>query len=329
MNPRIYGSVVLLVLAVLFGPAWGQPPASPAATPGYVVDPTWPQKPAGVIWKAMPGVTVDSRDNVYLFTRSQPAVQIYRPDGRLVRSWPTQDFKQSHFIRIGPEGNVWLTDFGSHVVQKYTPDGKLLLTLGTAGQSGCDATHLKGPTDVAVLPGGDVFVSDGYGNRRVVHFDARGRFVKQWGTEGDLPGQFALPHAIAADSKGLLYVADRNNARVQVFDQSGKLLSVWKDTITPWGIFITGSDEIWICGSSPVRNKDDHWQIAPPPDQVVMKFTPRGKVLLRVPLPMPKTPPAQPGQVDWVHALAVDSKGSLYLGDIQGKRAQKFVPRKR
>lgn len=248
----------------------------------------------------------------------------------MVRSWSTANPKGTHHIKLDPDGNVWLADFRSHVVQKYCPEGKLLLTLGEAGQSGCDEGHFNGPTDMAFLPNGDVFISDGYGNRRVAHFDRQGRFVNAWGEEGTRPGQFALPHGIAIDSKGRVYVADRNNARIQVFDTAGKLLAVWDDLMMPWGFAATNKDEIWVCGSSRVKHPSgDGWMITPPPDQLLMKLSPTGKVLLRVPLELTATPPGKLGEVDWLHTVAIDSKGNLYLGDIQGKRAQKFSLRKR
>jgi sugar lactone lactonase YvrE len=292
--------------------------------PSLTVDPHWPQKPAGVTWAAMSGVDVDANDNIYLFTRSQPAVQVYRPDGTLVRSWSPASCRGAHHVRVDPEGNVWLPEFRNHVLQKYSPQGKLLLTLGEFGKKGSDAKHFDGVTDVAVLPSGDLFVSDGYQNRRVAHFDRNGRFVSQWGTEGTGPGQFALPHSIVADRQNRLYVADRNNARIQVFDTQGKLLAMWDNLITPWGLFMTKADELWVCGSSRVR-KGAGWMIAPPPDQMLMKLSLDGKVLFRSSLPTIRTRPGMPGEVDWVHAVAADSQGNLYLGDIQGQRAQKFA----
>jgi NHL repeat len=330
MNIRIYSLIILSILFSLpVNIAWAEPAdRSDGGKALYVVDPSWPQKPAEFDWKAMPGVAVDENDLVYLFTRSEPAVQIFRPDGSFVRAWHPKNYKLSHHIEIGPEGNIWLADFGTHVVEKYTPDGKLLMTLGTPGETGCDGTHFNRPTDMAILPSGDIFVSDGYANRRIAHFDKQGRFVKQWGEDGTEPGQFALPHAIAADSKGRLYVADRNNCVVQVFDQSGKLLDFWDDIITPWGIWITKADEIWICGSTLKQRDKEGWKILPPSDQVLMKFNPAGKLLLEIPLPMDQESLSDPGQLNWVHAIAIDSKGNLYMGDIMGKRAQKFVPRK-
>jgi hypothetical protein len=179
---------------------------------------------------------------------------------------------------------------------------------------------------MAVTPAGDVFVSDGYGNARIVHFDKNGKYVKAWGSLGSKPGQFSIPHAIAVDSKGRLYVADRNNVRIQVFDQDGKLLDVWQNLIVPWGFCITAKDELWVCGSSPMQwRKEDGALGCPPKDQVFMKFNPDGKLLQLWTVPKGADGLEKPGELNWVHAIAVDSKGNLYAGDIKGKRAQKFV----
>jgi hypothetical protein len=323
MRVRRAGEMLILMMVVYSSWACG-------GEARLVVDPGWPQRPENVAWGSMPGITVDAQDRICLFTRVQPAVQVYGVDGKLLQSWPLDaaNAKGSHGIRVEGAGNFWLTDFRRHVVEKYSPAGKLLLRLGEPGHAGDDAGHFDGPTDTAILPSGDLFVSDGYGNRRVAHFDKQGKFVKQWGENGDRPGQFALPHAIVADSQQRLYVADRNNGRIQVFDTEGKLLAVWDNLLMPWGLAITPRDEIWVCGSSRVRNpKAEGWMVAPPPDQLLMKFNRDGKVLLRVPLPKIAVAPGKPGEVDWVHAVAVDSQGNIYLGDIQGKRAQKYLVR--
>ena len=319
MTCTLLASLVLLT-AVCEARAEGQ-----SSEGRLTVDAGWPQKPDDFAWGAVPGIAVDADDHVYVFNRNQPAVQVYRADGTLVRAWETDNSNGAHFVRLDPQGNVWLSDFRNHVVQKYSPEGTLLLTLGEAGRAGDGERHFNGPTDMAFLPNGHVFIADGYGNRRVIHFDDQGRFVRQWGEEGTGPGQFALPHSIAIDSEQRVYVADRNNARIQVFDTQGELLAVWEDLIMPWGLEIVG-DHIWVCGSSPVRQADgDGWVIAPPPDQCVMKLDRDGQVLLHVPLVYTDTTPGGPGEVDWVHAIAVDSQGNVYLGDIQGQRAQKFT----
>jgi hypothetical protein len=292
----------------------------------YAVDPKWPQKPADFQWGMMPGVAVDAHDHVYVFTRAQPPVQVYDASGKFLRAWGQDTLKNAHHIKIDHDGNVWVADIGQHVVQKYTPEGKLLLTLGTKDKLGRDRNHLYMPTDMAVTPAGDVFVSDGYGNARVVHFDKSGRYVKEWGELGTKPGQFSIPHAIAVDSRGRLYVADRNNVRIQVFDQEGKLLDVWENLIVPWGLCVTPRDELWVCGSSPMRwRKEDGALGCPPKDQVFMKFNGDGKLLQLWTVPKGADGLERPGECNWVHAIAVDSQGNLYVGDIIGRRAQKFV----
>ncbi len=292
----------------------------------YEVDAKWPQKPSGVAWEAVPGVAVDAQDRVYVFTRADPPVQVYDADGKFVRAWGKEHVKSAHHLKIDHEGNVWAADIGYHVVMKFTPEGKLLLTLGTRDHAGRDETHLDKPTDMAVSPSGDVFVSDGYGNARVVHFDKNGKYVKAWGTLGSKPGQFSIPHAICMDSKGRLYVADRNNGRVQVFDQAGKLLDVWNNLLIPWGLAATKQDEIWACGSSPAQWRPEADNLGvPPKDQLFMKFNTDGKLLQLWTAPKGADGLERPGELNWVHAVAVDSRGNLYAGDIKGKRAQKFV----
>ena len=321
--------IVIMLLLALFSNTHAQPSsAQQDNTSHYVVDTTWPRKPERFKWGQMPGVTVDKQNHIYIFTRNQPTVQVYKTDGTLLRAMYIEDSSGAHFIRIGPEGNIWTANISEHVVRKYSPKGKLLLTLGEMGIAGTDNGHFDRPTDMSVLPTGDIFVSDGYGNRRIVHFDAGGKYVNQWGQAGNGPGQFALPHSIVADSHKRLYVADRENSRVQVFDTKGKLLAVWADLITPWGLCMTKKDEIWISGSSLMKDEKGECLVLPPPDQILMKVDLKGKVLLRVPLESTTVPPGKSGEVSWVHGIAVDSQGNIYLGDIQGKRAQKFVRKK-
>ena len=319
-------NIFIVLLLTLLGDTQAQPSSvQQSNTSHYIVDATWPKKPDRYKWAQMPGIAVDKHDQIYIFTRSQPTVQVYKTDGTLVRAWFMENSSGSHFIRIGPEGNVWTANIAEHVVRKYSTKGKLLLTIGEPGVSGTDNGHFNRPTDMAILPDGDIFVSDGYGNRRVVHFDANGKYINQWGQDGDGPGQFALPHAIVADSQNRLYIADRENARIQVFDTQGKLLAVWEDVITPWGLCMTKKDALWACGSSVVKDDSGKCLVLPPPDEIVVKLDLIGKVLLRINLDKTTTPPGKPGELDWVHAIAVDSQGNLYLGDIQGRRAQKFV----
>ena len=299
-------------------------------SPCYEVDPGWPKKPAEFVWQAVPGIAVDHQDQVWVFTRSKPPIQIYKPNGDFVRAWGDTTIGNAHHLKIDREGNVWVADIGLHIIRKFSPDGQVLQTIGTPGVAGADETHLYMPTDMAIAPDGDVFVSDGYGNNRVVHFDASGKFVRSWGQLGVGREDLSLPHAIAMDSKGRLYVADRNNARVQVYDQSGRLLDSWTNVVIPWGLWVTSDDDIWVCGASPMA-WEDHPDYpgaplsCPPKYQVVMKFQPSGRLVQLWTVPKGKDGAVQPGDVNWLHAMAVDSSGNLYLGDIMGKRAQKFT----
>jgi DNA-binding beta-propeller fold protein YncE len=178
---------------------------------------------------------------------------------------------------------------------------------------------------MAVTPAGDVFVTDGYGNQRVVHFDKDGKFVRAWGVLGRGPGEFDLPHSIVRDAKGTLYVADRSNARIQVFDQEGKFLAQWADVMVPWGLWITDRDEIWACGSSPMPRPPQGMPFLPPVDQVFKKFDRSGKVLEQWTVPKGQDGKEQPGELNWLHGVAFDSKGNVYAADIKGQRVQKFV----
>ncbi|TWU12902.1 Virginiamycin B lyase [Symmachiella macrocystis] len=301
----------------------------------YDVDPAWPQRPesiSGAGWVS--GLAVDDKDQVWFFRKGPDPVQVYSASGEFVRSWGKDRFLNPHQLRIGPDGNIWVADFGLHVVQKFTPEGELLQTLGVRGEKGDDELHFNMPTDMVITPKGDIFVTDGYGNRRIVHFDKDGKFVKAWGSYGTEPGKFVLPHAIQLDSQGLLYVADRNSARIQIFTQEGELVDQWSNLIMPWGISINKKDEVWVCGSSP------HWWVrdgkAPEyKDQLFMRFNTDGRVQQVWSIPLgdigenkdkPDVSRLKPGEAVGVHCIAQDSQGNLYVGDIYGERAQKFVP---
>ncbi|QDT46123.1 Virginiamycin B lyase [Symmachiella dynata] len=338
---HFYSAVPLMLAlaasSLFVGQAAAQNPTH-AVTPTiteYDVDPAWPQRPetiSGAGWVS--GLAVDDKDQVWFFRKGPDPVQVYSASGEFVRSWGKDRFLNPHQLRIGPDGNIWVADFGLHVVQKFTPEGELLQTLGVRGEKGDDELHFNMPTDMVITPKGDIFVTDGYGNRRIVHFDKDGQFVKAWGSYGTEPGKFVLPHAIQLDSKGLLYVADRNSARIQIFTQEGELVDQWSNLIMPWGISINKKDEVWVCGSSP------HWWVrdgkAPEyKDQLFMRFNTDGRVQQVWSIPLgdigenkdkPDGSRLKPGEAVGVHCIAQDSQGNLYVGDIYGERAQKFVP---
>jgi len=298
----------------------------------YEVDPNWPQpRPENVKWGHVPSISIDKQDNVWIFTRAEPPVQVYSPEGKLIRTWGQGTVGIAHGLRFDNEGNVWIGDAGNHTVRKCTPEGKVLLTLGTPGERGLDDHHLNMPTDIAISPQGEIFVSDGYGNSRVVHFDKTGKFVKAWGALGISPRQFSCVHSIVLDSKGRLYVADRNNVRIQVYSQEGELLDSWNNIVTPWTFWISDKDELWVCGSSPEtwRARDPKYPGAPlgcpPKDQLFMRLNTDGKIQQLWTIPKGEDDKEKPGDLNWVHGIALDSKGNIFAGDIIGKRVQKFV----
>jgi DNA-binding beta-propeller fold protein YncE len=287
----------------------------------YQVVANWPEIPAGYSFGAIPGVAVDSKDRVYFFHRGAHPVMIFESSGKFVKSWGDGLIEDAHHIKIDRDGNVWLADYKGQVILKCTPEGKVLMTLGTRKVAGGDATHFDRPTDMAFASNGDIYVSDGYGNNRVVQFSKAGKYIRSWGRKGVDPGEFDLPHAIAVDSSDRVYVADRSNARVQVFDRDGKFLSQWKDLLTPWGLFMTNKDELWACGSSVVPKPAEGMTGIPPKDQLILKISTNGKILER----FGNTGGRTPGLTDWVHCIAVSSKGEVFVGDIKGQRPQKFV----
>ena len=300
-------------------------------SPGYEVVKGWPERPKGSERAAVPSIALDREGNIWIHTRANPMVQVYAPDGKYLRGWKEEDARAvPHGIAFDADGNVWLVDVGLHNVRKFTPDGKLLLTIGVTGEAATDERHFNRPTGIAFAPNGDIFIADGYGNSRIVHLDRDGRYKNAWGNLGVEPGNFSIPHAIAIDSKGRIYVADRNNVRIQVFNAEGKLLDVWSNLITPWGFFMTPQDELWVCGSSPMKwSVDPKYPTAPlgcpPKDQVLAKFNTSGKMLELHSFAKGEDAHEKPGDLNWFHAVALDQAGNLFVGDIIGKRVQKFA----
>ena len=192
--------------------------------PIYTAVAGWGRLPDGYSFVEGTAVAVDSKDNVYVYNRGAHPVIVFDRHGKFLRSWGEGMTSRAHGITIGPDDTVWLTDDGNHTVRHYTADGKLLLTIGDPDHP--SPAHggkpFNRPTHVALSPqNGDVYVSDGYGNSRVHKYDPKGRLLLSWGEPGTDPGCFNIPHNIATDAEGLVYVADRENHRVQVFDGNG------------------------------------------------------------------------------------------------------------
>ncbi|MCH2213242.1 MAG: peptidyl-alpha-hydroxyglycine alpha-amidating lyase family protein [Fuerstiella sp.] len=299
------------------------------AADGYKVDLRWPQEKSSYSWKAMPGIAIDETGLVWTINRGEMPVQVYTQDGVLVRQWGRGYFSSPHQIRFGHQGHVWVADSKAHAVYKFTRDGEKLVTIGIPGEPGDDNRHLKMPTDMVEFPSGEVFISDGYRNNRIVVSNAQGTITRTWGELGTGPGEFSLPHSIDRDSKGRLYVADRNNSRIQVFSEDGTFVDQWTNLCQPWTVRVTSEDEVYICGASPTQWREEYTQLGiPPKDQIVMKFDTTGRVLAwwRFPQgPDEVDSGVKPGELSWVHGLAIDLHGNLYLGDIMGQRAQRFL----
>ena len=234
---------IVLCFAPLVIAAEVPPPRTQSGNPNYRVVHGWPTLPPGEVLGSAAGVDVDSHEAVFVFHRAGrtwqeplPTTLIQRPtiavfdgaSGRLLRQWGAGLFAMPHGLTIDGEDNVWVTDVALHQVFKFSPSGALLLTIGERAVPGNDETHFNRPTDVAVLPDGSFYVSDGYRNTRIVHFAADGRFLLQWGRPGSGPGEFNVPHAIKVDAQGNVYVADRQNDRIQVFTAGGRFIRQWQ-----------------------------------------------------------------------------------------------------
>ena len=191
----------------------------------YDVDENWGRESFGSDFGVINGIAVDSQDRVYIANRKpEPRVLVFDPDGQFLASWGEDIFLKVggiHGIKINREDEVFITDIEDHLVHQFTTDGKLVLSLGRRGQVGPTDMPFNRPTMAASNPGGDIFVSDGYGQFRIHRFSRNGDHICSWGSEGTGTGEFALPHGINVDPLDRVLVADRENARVQIFDQDG------------------------------------------------------------------------------------------------------------
>jgi hypothetical protein len=318
-------------------------PGGSSPVTSYQFDAGWPKKPEMLgKWAGNPAIVIDDKQRVWVSNRAFPAMMIFDTEGNFIRAWDSPElFSQSgptlfqsrekgpynlHYFRFDAGGNIWIVNTNRHVVQKCDQDGHVLLTIGTLDVSGADKTHLNLPTDVTVTPAG-VFVSDGYGNRRVVHFSTEGKFIRAWGKEGTGPEDFIDPHSVC-HIKDRLYVVDRGNIRIKVYDFNGKLLDIWRDLILPWPLTPTAKSEIWTVGCSPIR-LENYGEITNgklQQDQIAMKFSPEGKLVQLWAFPTcGRGDRHLPGKFNMLHAVAADAEGNLYLGEAFNPGPQKYV----
>jgi DNA-binding beta-propeller fold protein YncE len=226
----------------------------------------WGELPAGVKWAAVTAVEPAPGGIIYVVHRcfanscagrSEPPILKFDSSGRLLATWGAGMFIFPHGATVDRDGNLWVADARGedgkgYQVVKFSPDGKVLMTLGKAGVSGSGPNLFDQPTDVVIAPNGDIFVTDSHRNgknNRVVKFTRDGKFSKEWGRKGSAVGEFSEPHTIAIDSRGRLFVGDRENNRIQIFDQDGRYLEEWRQFGRPSGIFITADDTIYVADS--------------------------------------------------------------------------------
>lgn len=281
----------------------------------YRVDEGWGRLPEGWTLGDVAAVGVDARDFVYVFHRGPHPMIVFDRDGNFVRSWGDGTFSRPHGISMAPDGTIFCTDDGDHSVRQCTLDGKVLMTIGTpgrpsrahGGQPFCRCTH------TAHSPQGDIYVSDGYGNARVHKFAPDGRHLFSWGGPGTGPGEFNLPHNIACDEDGLVYVADRENHRVQVFDGDGRYVAQWTDLHRPSAFFMTrGPCPLCYAGEiGPYLEANRGWPNVGPRISILSR---EGRVLAR--LAREPAAGAGPGQFISPHGIAVDSRGDIYVGEV-------------
>lgn len=290
----------------------------------------WPQLSENYILSQPTGIGIDTANNIFVFHRtgrhwtepfpdslisSNTILMLDRKTGKILNSWGANYFIMPHGLTVDKDNNVWVTDVGLHQIFKFTHDGKLLMKLGVAKTLGNDSLHFNLPTDIAVAADGSFYVSDGYGNSRVVKFSAAGNYLFEWGKKGTKAGEFQTPHGIDLDAKGNVYVADRENNRIQVFDSSGKYLKKWDDSAFKRVFSVTIEKQTqqlfaidYMTVSPLIVNGSD-----------MLQFDSALNLSFRF---------GRTGSYNnsscWYHDIAVDKDGNIYVGDITNKKVQKF-----
>jgi sugar lactone lactonase YvrE len=316
-------------IAILLGCAisiFAQRPSNPAllvpqeAPPlDYVAVPNPLPVPDAAAMGASSDVTFDSKGHLYVLSRGMKPLTEFDENGKFVRAFGEGLFTRSHGIRIDQDGDIWATDVGAHTVMKLSHDGQVLLTLGEKGQAGTwdDSTHrFNEPNDIVIAANGDLFITQGHTpgagrggvpqNPGVLKFDKNGKFIKFWGGKGAEPGKFEVAHGIAIDAKGLLWVTDRENQRIQIFDQDGKYIREVKYAGLPCSLDI-GKENIYMVNGFAGQ---------------LLKLDLDGNVLAAVGKPGPA---GSWGEFGEAHFIAVSPKGEIYVADSVNRAVQKFV----
>jgi DNA-binding beta-propeller fold protein YncE len=288
----------------------------------------WEQLPAGFSHRDVAGVAVDANDRVYLATRVRSCIFVYERDGTFVRTWGEGMFTDRlHGITVHPDGTLFVVDDAGHSVRHFTAEGKELAPIGPVGKpsdTGYDGTNVatvtrsagpyNRPTNIAVAPNGDLYVSDGYGNARVHHFSPDGKLIRSWGEPGTGPGQFMISHGICVLPDGRVLVADRENDRIQVFDPKGAFLAEWTDVQRPTHL-VLGPDGLlyvaelwWRKGLKTPRGEE----ITSDRYGRISILDTNGRPLARYGGGRPNTS----GNFTAPHGIAVDSRGDVYVAQV-------------
>ncbi|MEZ5042600.1 MAG: kelch repeat-containing protein [Saprospiraceae bacterium] len=257
------------------------------------------------------GVAVNSKGHVFAFNKGNRQLMEFDAQGQYVRSLGQGIFKDPHGLRIDNEDNIWTTDLVAHVVIKMNPEGRVLMVLGENGTSGLynEARNMVlffKPADIAFSRNGDIFVADGYGNHRVVKMDKTGKFIKTWGKQGPEEGNFNNPHNIVIDHQDRLYIADRHNARIQVFDTDGKFLKAWTNVGKPWGLAFSTERNLYMTEGD---------------SEKVLKLDLEGNILGE----FKAGSGTQEGQFRAAHGIAVGPGEELFVTEVLNWRVQKLV----
>lgn len=293
----------------------------------FEVEEEWAKLPGEIVLGDCAAVAVDSKDNVYVFNRGDHPIAVFDNAGNLLRTWGDDIFtgphSEPHGVQIAPDDTIWLTDDGDHTVRHCTLDGRVLLTIGMPGKpspfmSGEPFHHC---THTALSPDCDhLYVSDGYGNARIHKYTVGGKLIRSWGEPGTDPGQFNIPHNTCCDPAGWIYVADRENHRVQVFDANGKWETQWSHLHRPNGMCLgPGHSPLCYIGENgPQGGSNRDWPNVGPRVSI---HTMKGEVLAR----LGDTPGALlPGRFTMPHGIAVDSQGNIYVGELSGHAWPRF-----
>lgn len=305
----------------------GQSTTEDAGTLRYELVPEWEHLPDGMHHGDVVGVDVDADDRLYVITRRESRVLVYEPDGTFVRSWGEELFTpRTHGLTVAPDGTVYCVDEGRQVVYHFTADGRLLQTIGTPDQASdtgydgdLDSIRRGGPpfnrpTNLAVGPNGDLYVTDGYGNARVHQFHPDGTLVRSWGEPGNGPGEFHLVHGVAVTPDGRVMVADRENDRIQIFSLDGDFIEEWTQVQRPTNLSLDRSGRVYV--SELWRPAGDRsYRLGVPnedrPGRVGV-YDASGRVLARWGGP----DIAAPGNFVAPHDITVDAAGNVYVAEV-------------